>query len=426
MNTRFDLIIVGAGFAGLKLALERAKKGDKVALIDKNNYHNFQPLMYQVATAGLETGTISYPIRKLIQRYRNLRFYWADVKKIEVDKKMIWLHTSVENEYLIYDKLVLAKGTTNNFFQFEDKKDLFMSLKSIPEALDLRSHILQNLELAVMEDNPLKREELLNIAIVGGGPTGVELAGALAEMKIHVLPKDYPELDIKQMKISLFQRGPRLLEMLDESLSKKAVQYLEDLGVQVHLKTAVTNYDGDALELNGNEKFLTDTVIWAAGVRAISPEGLNKATFLPNGRVMVSEYTEIIGYQDIFAIGDLACMKTASYPDGHPQIAPVAMDQATYLSQFLEKARKNKPQLPFVYQHKGSMAVVGRNKALVDLPGCRLTGFFAWFIWMFVHLMSLVGFRNKLAALVTWTYSYFTYDKALRLIIRTFQRKNQA
>lgn len=425
MNKRFDLIVVGAGFAGLKLALERAKKGDKVALIDKNNYHNFQPLMYQVATAGLETGTISYPIRKMIQRYRNLRFYWADVKKIEVDKKIIWLHTSVENECLIYDKLVLATGTTNNFFQFEDKKHLFMSLKSIPEALDVRSHILQNLELAVMEDNPLKREELLNIAIVGGGPTGVELAGALAEMKIHVLPKDYPELDIKQMKISLFQRGPRLLEMLDENLSKKAVEYLEDLGVQVHLKTAVTNYDGDALELNGNEKFLTDTVIWAAGVRAISPAGLDKATFLPNGRVLVSAYTEIIGYQDIFAIGDLACMKTSSYPDGHPQIAPVALDQALFLSQHLERVAKKNPMIPFTYKHKGSMAVVGRNKALVELPNCKVTGFLAWFIWMFVHLMSLVGFRNKMAALFTWLYSYLTYDKALRLIIRTFKRGNQ-
>jgi NADH dehydrogenase len=391
-------------------------------LVDKNNYHCFQPLLYQVATAGLETGTISYPIRRMLQRYKNFRFYWAEVVNIDTVEKKLFMKTPSEYEEIDYDVLVLATGTRTNYFGFESKKGLFMSLKTIPEALNLRSYILQNLELAVMEDSHEKRAELLNIAIVGGGPTGVELAGALAEMKKHILPKDYPELNLNEMSVSLFQRGERILDMLHPSLSEKALNYLKKMGVTVYLKTAVTDYDGDFLTLNGNEKFPTDTVIWAAGVKALAPSGLDKATTLPNGRLQIDEQLKVLPYDNVYAIGDLAYMPCEAYPNGHPQVAPVAIDMAKYLAKIFKK--EIKAPKGFVYKHKGSMAVVGRNKAVVDLPKYRSGGFIAWAIWMFVHMMSLVGFRNKTAALFSWADSYFTYEKALRLIIRPYRRED--
>jgi len=416
------IVIVGAGFGGIHLAKKLCNTQHQVVLVDKNNYHCFQPLLYQVATAGLETGTISYPIRRMLQRYKNFRFYWAEVVNIDTVEKKLFMKTPSEDEEIDYDVLVLATGTRTNYFGFESKKGLFMSLKTIPEALNLRSYILQNLELAVMEDSHEKRAELLNIAIVGGGPTGVELAGALAEMKKHILPKDYPELNLNEMSVSLFQRGERILDMLHPSLSEKALNYLKKMGVTVYLKTAVTDYDGDFLTLNGNEKFPTDTVIWAAGVKALAPSGLVKATILPNGRLQIDEQLKVLPYDNVYAIGDLAYMPCEAYPNGHPQVAPVAIDMAKYLAKIFKK--EIKAPKGFVYKHKGSMAVVGRNKAVVDLPKYRSGGFIAWAIWMFVHMMSLVGFRNKTAAFFSWAYSYFTYEKALRLIIRPYRRED--
>jgi NADH dehydrogenase len=419
------IVIVGAGFAGIRLAKLFNRPDFEVMLVDKNNYHNFQPLMYQVATAGLETGRISYPIRRLLQSLKSVRFHWAELKKVDAENKKLYLSTPAEDEVLDYDILVIATGTTTNFFNFESIKHQFMTLKSIPEALNLRSYILQNLELAVMEESEKKREELLNIAIVGGGPTGVEMAGALAEMKKHVLPKDYPELKIENMQISIFQRGERLVDMLHPDLSKKTEDYLRKLGVNVYCNTAVTNYDGDALELNGKDKFLTDTVIWAAGVKAVPPMGLDKATILPSGRIQADEYMQVVGYNDVYVMGDIAYVPCDDYPRGHPQVAPVAVSMAVqFHKNILLKAKGKEPQ-KFKYKHKGSMAVVGRNKAVVELPGFRTSGFLAWAIWMFVHLMSLVGFKNKIATFFSWSYSYFTYDKALRLIIRPHIRKKE-
>ena len=416
------IVIIGAGFGGIHLAKKLCNCKHEVVLVDKNNYHCFQPLLYQVATAGLETGTISYPIRRMLQRFKNFRFYWAEVVNIDVEQKKLQMKTPSEDESINFDILVIATGTRTNYFGFESKKGLFMSLKTIPEALNLRSYMLQNLELAVMEESKEKRAELLNIAIVGGGPTGVELAGALAEMKKHVLTKDYPELNLDEMHISLFQRGDRILDMLHPSLSEKALYYLKKMGVTVYLKTAVTDYDGDFLTLNGAEKFPTDTVIWAAGVKAVSQNGLEKATILPNGRLQVDEQLRLVPYNNIYAIGDLAYMPCDAYPNGHPQVAPVAIDMAKYLAKIFKKSEQ--PPKGFVYKHKGSMAVVGRNKAVVDLPKFRSGGFLAWIIWMFVHMMSLVGFRNKTAAFFSWAYSYFTYEKTLRLIIRPYRRED--
>jgi NADH dehydrogenase len=419
------IVIVGAGFAGIRLAKLFNKSNFDVMLVDKNNYHNFQPLMYQIATAGLETGRISYPIRKMLQSLKSVRFHWAELKKVDAENKKLYLTTPAEDEVLDYDILVISTGTTTNFFQFEPIKHQFMTLKSIPEALNLRSYILQNLELAVMEESEKKREELLNIAIVGGGPTGVELAGALAEMKKHVLPKDYPELKIENMQISIFQRGPRLLDMLHPDLSKKTEDYLKKMGVNVFVNTAVTNYDGDALVLNGKDKFLTDTVIWAAGVKAVPPMGLDKATVLSNGRIQVDEFMQVVGYQDIYAMGDIAYMPCDDYPNGHPQVAPVAISMAVQFHKNITAKTKGKEVKKFKYVNRGSMAVVGRNKAVVELPGFKTSGFIAWAIWMFIHLMSLVGFKNKIATFFSWTHSYFTYDKSLRLIIRPYIRKKE-
>lgn len=417
------VIIIGAGFGGIRIAKALNKTAYDVTLIDKNNYHLFQPLLYQVATAGLETGHIAYPVRRILHHMKNVHFRWGEVTHIDTEKNILTLHTPAHDEHLSYNILVLATGTTTNFFNFESVKGRFMSLKSISEALDFRSYILQNLELAVMEESETKKAELLNIAIVGGGPTGVEMAGALAEMKRHVLPKDYPELNIERMQISLFQRSDRVLEMLDPSLSEKALKYLQGFGVNVHLNTAVTDYDGDNLILNGTEKFPTDTVIWAAGVKAVSPVGLNEAKVYPNGRVDVDEYNRIIGYQNIYAIGDLACMCFEPYPKGHPQVAPVAIFQALQLAENLKNELKGKPWKKFVYKDKGSMAVVGRNKAVVQINKMRFGGFFAWLVWMVVHLLSLVGFRNKLRTLSSWISSYIFYDRALRLIVRIYNRR---
>lgn len=417
------VIIIGAGFGGIRIAKALNKTAYDVTLIDKNNYHLFQPLLYQVATAGLETGHIAYPVRRILHHMKNVHFRWGEVTHIDTEKNILTLHTPAHDEHLSYDILVLATGTTTNFFNFEAVKGRFMSLKSISEALDFRSYILQNLELAVMEESETKKAELLNIAIVGGGPTGVEMAGALAEMKRHVLPKDYPELNIDRMQISLFQRSDRVLEMLDPSLSEKAMKYLQGFGVNVHLNTAVTDYDGDNLILNDTEKFPTDTVIWAAGVKAVSPVGLNEAKVYPNGRVDVDEYNRVTGYQNIYAIGDLACMCFEPYPKGHPQVAPVAIFQAVQLAENLKNELKGKPWKKFVYKDKGSMAVVGRNKAVVQINKMRFGGFFAWIVWMVVHLLSLVGFRNKIRTLFSWISSYIFYDRALRLIVRVYNRR---
>jgi NADH dehydrogenase len=419
------IVIIGAGFAGIHLAKNLAKTNTEVILVDKNNYHCFQPLLYQVATAGLETGTISYPIRRLLQKYKGVRFLWGEVTAVDTDLQQLHLKTPAADEILSYDKLVIAIGTTTNFFNFESIAYQFMTLKSIPDALNLRSYILQNLELAVMEDSEEKRAELLNIAIVGGGPTGVELAGAIAEMKKHVLPKDYPELDINRMQINLFQRSERILDSMHPKLSEKALQYLEKMGVNVHLNTTVTGYDGDSLILNGQDKFATDTVIWAAGVKSVPPMGLDKAMILPSGRIQVDEYLKVLGYENIYALGDIAYLPCEEYPRGHPQVAPVAISMATSFAKNIKLLAKGKPKQAYQYKNKGSMAVVGRNRAVVELPNMRSTGFLAWLIWMFVHLLSLVGFRNKVAAFFTWAYSYFSYEKALRLIVRRYERKQE-
>ncbi len=411
------IVVIGGGFAGIEFAKQLHNKPVQVVILDKHNYHTFQPLLYQVATAGLEPDSIAYPLRRVFAKSPNCYFRLAEVKGIITDKKMVI--TNIGS--IDYDELVIATGSKTNFFSLDNVKHELMPMKTIPQALNLRSLILQNFEKACLTNNYNKQDELMNVVIVGGGPTGVELAGALGEMKKHVLPKDYPELDLDIMDIHLFQGGDRILMGMDEVSSKKALTYLEKLGVHVHLDTRVEKFENNQVILGDGKRVNADTVIWAAGVTGNLINGLPD-TSIVRGRLKVNAYQEIEGLKNIYAIGDIAVMMSDELPYGHPMVAQVAIQQGTNLAKNLLLQMDNKTLKPFKYDDKGSMATIGRNKAVVELPFFKFQGFFAWFVWMFVHIWALIGFRNRVTVFVNWVYSYFTYNRALRLIIRPFKK----
>ncbi len=410
------IVVVGGGFGGLELTKALGKLDARVTLVDQHNYHTFQPLLYQVATGGLEADSIAYPLRKVFRKGTNVAVRLAEVKSIDTERQL--LHTTLHDIH--YDYLVLATGSTTNYYNFEPIKDKLITLKTVPDALNLRSYVLQNFEKAVAERNPEYFEELTNIAIVGGGPTGMELAGALGEMRRYILPLDYPELDLKTMRIVLFQSGPQLLDGMSDYASKKALEYITDLGVEVRLDDRVTEYDGDTLRTKAGFEMRTDTMIWTAGVKANLPEGLPAET-IASGRVRVDVYNKAVGVDNVFAIGDVAEMVTAELERGHPMLAPVAQQQGERLAKNFKALFDGSPLKAFEYNDKGTMATIGRNRAVVDLPHYSFAGFFAWLTWMLVHVLLLVGFRNKFAALSDWTLNYLTYDSPMRLIIRTFR-----
>jgi len=415
------IVIIGGGFAGINLALHLRNTDFQVVLLDKHNYHTFQPLLYQVATGGLEPTSIAYPLRKLIRKIPNAFFRLAVVENIQPDQKII----KTDIGELRYDYLAIATGSTTNFFNLDDETASSMKpLKSIPQSLDLRSYILENFEQALLEENEIKKQALLNIAIVGGGPTGVELAGAMGELKNHMLPKDYPEIDFSKMQVHLFEATDRLLGPMSPDSRERAVKYLQGFDVHVRLQCAVQSYKDGFLTLNSGETLPTETVIWTAGVKGAPVNGLPDTAYLPNGRIKVNPYNEVIGTPDIYAIGDIAYMELQDFPRGHAMVAPVAIQQGELLAKNLQRKIKGQSPEPFKYYDKGSMATVGRNKAVVDFPGQKLKigGFVAWIAWMFVHLMSLVGFRNKLIVFTGWVYNYLNYDRTLRLIIRSSKR----
>lgn len=415
------VVIVGGGFAGLYLARQLKGANYQVVLIDKNNYHTFQPLLYQVATAGLEPDSIAYPIRRVLQSYAEGIFRLASVERIDAEKQV--LETSIGS--VQYDYLVLATGSATNFYGLAPVADQMMPMKSVPEALNLRSMLFQNFEKALLTSDLEARKAAMSVVIVGGGPTGVELAGALAEMKRHVLPKDYPELDLRQMEVHLFERDTRLLAAMSEQSSAQARTYLEKLGVKVWLGTAVDQYENNVAQLSNGTEVGTETLIWAAGVRGVFPEGINAAAIGGN-RINTNDLMQVHGHDTIFAIGDVARTIGDTTPNGYPMLASVATQQGAWLGKNLKRLQAEKPMKPFVYKDKGSMATVGRNRAVVDLPRMHFKGVLAWLTWMFVHILLLVGFRNKAVTLIGWVWNYFTYDRSLRLIIRPYQRKKVA
>ena len=416
------VVIIGAGFAGLRLARKLYKHNFQIVLIDRNNYHQFQPLFYQVATSGLEPSSISFPLRKVFQKVKNVFIRIAEVQNILLDKKLI--ETTLGTVW--YDYLVIATGATTNFFGMDSFSKNSIPMKSVSEALYLRNTLLENLEKAVTLRDEEEKRRLLNVVVVGGGPTGVEVCGALAEMRKFVLPKDYPELDFKHMSITLVEANDHLLHGMSVEAGQKAFKYLSNLGVDVRLDHKVTHYDGNEVELEDRENFETNTLIWAAGVKGQMPEGVSPDHIMRGNRIKVDSFNRIDGLSGVFVLGDIAYMETDVYPHGHPQVAQVALQQAANLARNLLNQKTGKPLLPFKYHDKGSMATIGRNRAVVDLPGFRFGGFPAWLVWMFVHLMSIVGVKNRLVIFVNWLWNYMTYDQSLRLIIRPASKKNEA
>ncbi|MDX1270558.1 NAD(P)/FAD-dependent oxidoreductase [Bizionia paragorgiae] len=414
------IVIVGGGFAGISMAKSLADKHVQVVLFDKHNYHTFQPLLYQVSSASLEPDAIAYPLRKIIKKNDKAFFRLADVLQIHPEEKAV--ETTIGT--LNYDYLILATGTRTNYFGNKEVEKHSMPMKQVPQALNIRSLILQNFEKAAITKSKQERLALLNFVIVGGGPTGVELAGAIAELKNHILPRDYKDLDSSAMEIHLLEGADRVLPPMSKHASKKAECFLKELGVNVHCNTLVSNYDGKTVTTNTALFLESETLIWAAGVTGKPVKGLKAEALIQQAnRYKVNEYNQVLGYDSIFALGDIACMQTEAYPKGHPQLAQPAIQQGKLLGKNIIKLIEGKPLKKFVYKDKGSMATVGRNKAVVDLKHYKFGGFFAWFVWMFVHLMSLVGFRNKVIVFFNWTYNYINFDKASRLIIRPYTKK---
>ncbi len=412
------LIIIGGGFGGLRLARNlNNKPGFNVTLIDKFNFHQFQPLFYQVATAGLDASNISFPLRKVFHNSKNVRFKMAEVQQIlSAQNKII---TSIGE--MEYDALVIATGADTNFFGNKNLMDNALPMKSTVEALQLRYRLLQNFETATNLKDEKQLQQLMNIVVVGGGPTGVELSGAIADMKRFVLHKDYPELDFSKMNIYLLEGTEKTLSAMSEKSSGQSKKYLEKLGVTVLTNTLLKDYDGEKITLQNGGEIATKMVIWAAGIKGNVPNGIDKTLLAKGNRIKTDRQCKVLGMQNIFAIGDVAYMDEPAWPNGHPQVAPVAMQMADMLAQNLRRIEmkgSKKLMEEFVYNDKGSMATVGRNLAVVDMPKPKLHfgGFLAWMIWMGLHLMLILGVKNRFFVFINWLYSYVTYDQNLRLI----------
>jgi NADH dehydrogenase len=412
------IVIVGAGFGGLRLAQDLKKSRYEVFLIDKNNYHQFQPLMYQVATARLEPASISFPLRKVFQHSGNVRIRIAEVTSIDTATKI--LRTDI-GEYP-YDYLVLAQGCKTNYFGNESLERCAFPMKSVPEAIQLRNRILQTFEDAVIT-SPENLQFLLNFVIVGGGPTGVELAGALAEMKTNILPKDYPDKDFSKLTIYLIESAPNVLNVMSDEAKKVSKKYLESMGVIVRTETLVEAYDGRTVKLRGGDTIEAKNVIWAAGITGNTIEGIPPEAYVRGNRLIVNRYNELKDFPGIYAIGDIAYMETEKYPKGHPQLAAVAIEQAKVLGKNFKNLAEGTQPKEYEYHDKGSMATIGKRKAVVDLPSFSFHGRLAWLTWMLVHLMLILSVKNKIVIFITWMYSYFNNDSTLRVLIKPVSKK---
>ncbi|NGX84943.1 NAD(P)/FAD-dependent oxidoreductase [Aequorivita sp. KMM 9714] len=413
------IIVIGGGFAGVSFIKKLRNENLQIVLFDRHNYHTFQPLLYQVSTAGLEPDSIAYPLRKIFRKNLDFHFRLAEVERINTEENTIY--TSIGS--LTYDYLIIATGTRTNYFGNDSIAENSMPMKTVPQALNIRSLMLQNIEKADITSDVKERKRLLNFVIAGAGPTGVELAGALAEFRKGILEFDYPDIDEKEMNVHLIEGQDRVLPPMSKQVSKKAQKFLEKLGVELYLETFINSYDGKTVTTKDGKTFETATFIWAAGVTGALINGIDgKALIEKANRYKVDQFNKVEGFENIYALGDIALMETKDFPKGHPQVAQPAIQQGKNLGDNFKRMLNGKKMKPFKYNDKGTMATVGRNKAVVDIGKLHFGGAIAWFLWMFVHLWFLVGFRNRVVTFFNWTYSYINYDKAARLIIRPFKK----
>ena len=412
------VIIIGGGFGGIEVAKKLKNAEVEILMLDRLNHHTFQPLLYQVATGSLDAPSVAFPLRKMFRKQKNFNFRLAEVKKIHLESQEV--ETDIGNIH--YDYLVVATGATTNFFGNPDLEYFTLPMKNLKEAVQIRSFLIQNIEASLQKDS-LERQAHLNFVIVGGGPTGVELSGAIAEIRNHILSKDYHDLRREDMNVYLIEGQPRVLANLSPQASEKAGEYLQKLGVKLMLSSQVTGYDGNTITLSDGQQIPSKMVIWSAGVKGNFPEGISPELIQRGNRIKTDGHCLIPGQDRVFAIGDVAAMITEETPNGLPGVAPVAQQQGRFVGKQIQNLLENKPLETFKYFDKGSMATVGRNKAVVDIGKIRFQGFFAWWVWMFVHLMSLVGFRNRVVTFINWTISYVTFNGGIRLIIHPFKRK---
>lgn len=407
---RKRIVVVGGGFAGITLVKSLITVGAQIVLLDKNNFHQFPPLLYQVATSGLEPTAIAFPIRKIFRNRQNFYFRMCSVTEINTQKQEVY----TSEGSISYDYLVLSAGTTTNYFGNSNIATNALPLKSVQEALSIRNHLLTKMEKAAQNNDEERRKTLMSVAIVGGGPTGVELAGALAELRNHIFPSDYPQMDFSEMKIFLVSASPRLLETFHPSLSERAYKDLVKLGVDLIVGEKVTDYKNNIVTYGIDEKELSvATLIWASGVVANCFKGFDSQLISRAGRIRVDGYNRVLGSTNIYAIGDIAIMEGKN----HPQVAQVAIQQAKNVARNMNRERKNKPQREFHYFDKGSMATIGRNSAIAEVKNLRFHGFIAWVLWLVIHLLYILGSHNKITVFIDWAWGYLTFDRPLRTII---------
>jgi NADH dehydrogenase len=413
------VVIVGGGFAGINLAKKLKKQPVEVLLIDQHNYHTFQPLLYQVATGTLESDAIGFPLRRIFTKQKDFNFHMAEVQKIKPESNTIVTNVGTVR----YDYLVLATGADTNYFGNKEMEYYTLPMKNVEEALNLRSYMLQNIEKAVVIADEAERNALLTFVVVGGGATGVELAGAIAEMRNYTLCKDYPTLCNEDMKVFVVEGKEKLIASMSEQASAKAKQFLMDMDIFIYNGVHVESYDGEFLKIDDGNVIRTRNVFWAAGVKGQYPQGLPVEVIAKGNRIQTDEINRVKGFQNIFAIGDVAAIITPETPYGHPGVAPAAIQQGQHLAKNIVHLVKGEPTEPFVYHDKGTLATVGRNKAVADLGKLRFQGFFAWLLWIFVHLITLVGFSNKMIVFMSWFINYFNRNSDNRMIVRAYETK---
>lgn len=410
---RSRIVIIGGGFAGLHLTADLQKSGYQIVLLDRENHHTFQHLLYQIATSALEIDSIAYPLRKLLEKHDDFHFRMVNVQTIEAEKNRI----ATSSGYLLYDYLVIATGAVTNFFGMDSVARHALPMKTIAEALEIRNRVLKNLEKALLTTNDEERRKLTTIVIAGGGPAGVETAGAFAEFKRYVMPRDYPDLDPEMCKVYLIELLPRVLAQMSEKVSEVTEKYLEDMGVEVITETQIKSYDGEVVKTDKAE-FPASILLWTGGISGAFIDGLEEGLVDKKGRIAADEFGRVKGHENIFALGDVAQMTTEKYPKGHPQLAAVAVQQGRWLARYFRELEKGKQREPFAYKDRGMMANIGRKKGVIELPGGRtFKGFLPWLIWLVVHLFSLAGFKNKMITFFTWSWFYISRDMATRVII---------